>query len=620
MVIRYRNRNPKNLIPFPYVFLGNPIEKVQTKNGVTFTLNDDGTVTANGTSTAQVVYYIFHELDDDEPIPIKAGKYSFSDGGVNETWDTHMLTGNYIKENGSEEYFSIGTQTLENGRLRGLYILIREGVKLNSVTFKPMLNEGTKALLYYAESTFKPKFSPYNLFDKSLIRLGGTDFANCSEYQLSTDKNTMIARGGSDDTTNEFMYARGWVRGGSYESAVNSKGIKLKKGDVVTVSADFTLIEQGNRSAAVRCYLYSNHPAVSIFDTVARSISETPQRITWKFTVTDDADDYYPLFPINSNKVKIENIFVSKTSYSVRNPKNLIPFPYVDKSKTMNGITFTVRDDGSVKVEGTATGTAQFYFSYGTNLELPTGKPITISGGVAASGEYGKITVNLRKYVASGSTASFIDSNGNSSTGTLLEGETPAGCSIYISSVGAKFNTIIYPMLNEGSVAEPYYKKYINPSYQLRSGVIRRNPKNLIPFEYMDRIGVRGGILYDVYNDGTVWLSGLSDAPSEIVLTYGLDLPKGVYTYKLNLSNYVANIYGYIACILDGAYVAFPGKISVSADQLTRTFEITQDMIDAGYKIRLNIYVQTAGVQVDGVIIEPVLNEGARPEPYFVYY
>ena len=142
-------RNPKNLIPFPYVFLGNPIEKVQTKNGVTFTLNDDGTVTANGTATAQVVYYIFHELDDDAPIPIKAGKYSFSDGGVNETWDTHMLTGNYIKENGSEEYFSFGTQTLKNGRLRGLYILIREGVKLNNVTFKPMLNEGTKALPYY---------------------------------------------------------------------------------------------------------------------------------------------------------------------------------------------------------------------------------------------------------------------------------------------------------------------------------------------------------------------------------------------------------------------------------------------------------------------------------------
>ncbi len=43
--------------------------------------------------------------------------------------------------------------------------------------------------------------------------------------------------------------------------------------------------------------------------------------------------------------------------------KNLLTYPYVDNSKTMNGITYTVNSDGSVIANGTATSASVFYFN-----------------------------------------------------------------------------------------------------------------------------------------------------------------------------------------------------------------------------------------------------------------
>lgn len=43
--------------------------------------------------------------------------------------------------------------------------------------------------------------------------------------------------------------------------------------------------------------------------------------------------------------------------------KNLVAYPYTEKTKTMNGITFTDNGDGSVTLDGTATANATFFFA-----------------------------------------------------------------------------------------------------------------------------------------------------------------------------------------------------------------------------------------------------------------
>lgn len=47
-------------------------------------------------------------------------------------------------------------------------------------------------------------------------------------------------------------------------------------------------------------------------------------------------------------------------SNNVLGSKNVLPFPYVETTKTQNGITYTVNSDGSITVSGTATSGSGF--------------------------------------------------------------------------------------------------------------------------------------------------------------------------------------------------------------------------------------------------------------------
>lgn len=56
---------------------------------------------------------------------------------------------------------------------------------------------------------------------------------------------------------------------------------------------------------------------------------------------------------------------------------NLIPLPYSETSRTEEGITYTVNDNGTILVNGTATLGSNFYLSKALKLEI--GKTYTIS-------------------------------------------------------------------------------------------------------------------------------------------------------------------------------------------------------------------------------------------------
>ena len=62
--------------------------------------------------------------------------------------------------------------------------------------------------------------------------------------------------------------------------------------------------------------------------------------------------------------------------------KNMLAYPYSDKSKTIDGITFTDNGDGTVSVNGTNTGSSlvQFYFQTDKQLALEIGKDYILSG------------------------------------------------------------------------------------------------------------------------------------------------------------------------------------------------------------------------------------------------
>lgn len=122
-----------NIIPFPY-----QRENTVTLKGVTFTINSDGSVTANGTAT-DVVYYniadVYYEAGNyytlsGAPIEIEKIGYLYD--------DTEKM---YDYGNGATKYF-------ENGATGKIYICIRQGAVVSNLTFSPMLHKGKTALSY----------------------------------------------------------------------------------------------------------------------------------------------------------------------------------------------------------------------------------------------------------------------------------------------------------------------------------------------------------------------------------------------------------------------------------------------------------------------------------------
>lgn len=131
--IRGKTVATENLIPYPYA------ETTRTANGVTFTVNSDGSVTVNGTATSDADFMLLRG-----PIQSYSESYFLSGcptGGsdttyyISESFTTSKDTGNGVVLNNlpSDQAWRI---------------VIKSGTTVNNLVFRPMLNAGTTAKPY----------------------------------------------------------------------------------------------------------------------------------------------------------------------------------------------------------------------------------------------------------------------------------------------------------------------------------------------------------------------------------------------------------------------------------------------------------------------------------------
>lgn len=138
--VRIIERSKSQLIPFPYLYMYNDYEK----GGITWRMNADGSVTANGTSTGVTSVMLFAYRDD----ILKPNKtYTLSGSPVNRNELNVMLYISVTKDGAYvREHYDTGngvTFTTEEGHVYGLTLWIGAGVTVKNLTFYPMLNEGT---------------------------------------------------------------------------------------------------------------------------------------------------------------------------------------------------------------------------------------------------------------------------------------------------------------------------------------------------------------------------------------------------------------------------------------------------------------------------------------------
>lgn len=173
-----------NLIPYPYA------KGTDTLNGVTFTVNNDGTIIANGTATENAIF-VFHNFD----FSLSAGTYTISglENGGADTYCLQISRDNYAE---SWNLYNGNIQIeLKNTSSIILQYVVYKGTTVNNVVLKPMLNEGSTALPYM------PYFSGLkNAFFKEIVSTGRNLFSaeTAIPYNNCTYENGVVKQISAD--------------------------------------------------------------------------------------------------------------------------------------------------------------------------------------------------------------------------------------------------------------------------------------------------------------------------------------------------------------------------------------------------------------------------------------
>lgn len=211
----------RNLNSYPY-FQASPA----ISNGITFTVNNDGTITAVGIATADAYYSIHVRTNENNQLLLPLGHYKLSGSHPSTTNKISIRLGCTRNGEGvvlAETYgddvaFDIteGDDYFDNKIRVNLLIVIKQGYVANNIVFKPTIT------LADADDT---SFEPYHEYtaDTDLV-LRAIEVTSSDDYNLVRDGKYYIA-----DTVD-------WSEDRGYTVTRRIKEITINSGDVTVTS------------------------------------------------------------------------------------------------------------------------------------------------------------------------------------------------------------------------------------------------------------------------------------------------------------------------------------------------------------------------------------------------
>lgn len=322
---------------------------------------------------------------------------------------------------------------------------------------------------------------------------------------------------------------------------------------------------------------------------------------------------------------------VASTAYRSIVPNGVEPFAKVNKiggmsyktrnllpratrnSQTSNGLTFTVQDDNSIIVNGTATATTAFEIlrgSLGEKIPLNKGETYTLSG-CPKGGSMDSYRLVVQDV---GYSQTFVDI-GDGATSVANYGEYYVFIRFY---AGATANNLVFrPMLNKGTTALPY-EPYFEGLRSASVGELKSEGANFIPFPYSYESKSDLGLTATANSDGSIRISGTATEIGRFTpyffVKYPLPniLPEGTYSMP----------------IMDGAgwkkyrirVTFFNENLVEFCNLLNEAGENTKTVTEKTHYISLNFdYWTTAvGEEVD-ITFYPMLNVGTTTLPFTKY-
>ena len=393
----------------------------QTVNGVTFTVNADGTITANGTTTERAQLKV-GEVD------LPAGDYIVSKGFLTTNNDFAYLV---YSVDGAAKYINIADEELaftftESTNL-SYFVDIRDaGVTANNLKYYPMIR-----LASITDSTY----APYS----NIRPISGHGGAKLTRYGKNLLNPKLV--GGNEayaSVTSDGRWRINNTSGGAIYLV--NEWVKLPAGNYC--------FQTDSNVPKLLVYIQKNSDDYSVY------ISDG---IPTKTVYVSDGEQVRVLCAVPAGTSTTVSIWAAKgansthyepyqgDTFSADFGKNLLP--NTATTKTVNGVTFMVNADGSVKVKGTATATAQLIVG---KYNLPHGDYI-INGGAP--------NVSCYTQLSGANGTVYKDSQGKD-VALTLSGDAQ-GDTVMLQVVSGKtVDATVYPMIRLASIADATYAPY----------------------------------------------------------------------------------------------------------------------------------------------------------------
>ena len=300
--------------------------------------------------------------------------------------------------------------------------------------------------------------------------------------------------------------------------------------------------------------------------------------------------------------------------------KNLLRFPYSYTSRTINGITFTVNDDGTVTANGTATAQADFILKSRTAgiYEFEPGEYI-LNGCPSGSG-VNTYRLMCNKTVNGSGVGTGIDLGGGVKI-NVTEEETPYSVYISIAADATVNNVVFKPMISkEGGEYEPFVGGMASPNPKFPQNIEVAGASGSIKVvshgkNWLNNLATSqtvSGVEFAVDNkDKTITLNGTATAGISLVLYNSpLVLPKG---------NYILSI-GYGDKGLSSGYPLLTSTTtykdgSEQSDHLTSAKGVMVIGDDVQSVRRFRLYMQS-GMTFNNLKVYPMLRKAEDSDTY----
>ena len=537
----------------------------QTISGVTFTVNEDGSVTCNGTATNNIFFSLTENNSIENIILNGCPAGGSGDSYLVRAIDTN---GRVLKTD-----FGEGTEVfnLINARIQ---IRIAKDYICNNLTFYPMIRLAT-----IEDDTYEPYGASPSPDYPSEIHSVADDV---NLFDMSTAVNGYINNSGTVANSNANRC---------------SNYIEVELNDQYILSA--------YNENFVR---YSLIYGVAFYDENKTFISRI-HNVTYNTSFTID----------NSNIKYIrvwQGVNVGQTIGYIKLQKGTVATPYspynqgtvtikqrgknlFDVSKfasaTSNGITLSFNSDGNIVLNQTATAQANFNSSHiDMDGSINTGDMVTLSGGSE------NVTVAIQTFTSDDTYIGASRDSGSTVKYTIPNNASKYAFNIRIPSGTVLSDYVLKPQLEQGSQATPY-EPYQGNDYTFQTEPLRSLPngvKDTIEVEQYRKIEY---LVFDG-SDDEGW--GSYTLLSNNIVQVGKPLSKTAKS-RVGLSNRFSVVADYSST----EHIVIAGSFTAVYIHIDQTRFNTQDL--AGFKEWLSNNPVTLQYELAEEIIEPLTQNQA---------